>query len=147
MASPLTLTRIATSPAGLQGTMRVLLLTTLLLLGCEKASTPKPAATPSAPAVTAKAPRPVRGEEARKAVAAGAVLLDVRTVDEFQELHLEGARNVPLHELGGALASLPKDKPVVVYCAVGSRSATAASLLAQAGYEVLNLGAMANWNQ
>lgn len=127
--------------------MRALLLLSLALVvvGCEKEKAPAPAAP--APTTAVKAPRQVRGEEARKAVAAGAVLLDVRTVDEFQELHLEGARNVPLHELGGALGTLAKDKPVVVYCAVGSRSATAAMLLARAGYDVLNLGAMANWNQ
>jgi phage shock protein E len=118
------------------------------LLGCQKEAA-KPAAPPppAAPPVAVKQPRQVMGQEARAAVASGATLLDVRTVDEFQELHLEGAKNVPLHELAGALASLPKDKPVVVYCAVGSRSATAAMILSRAGYDVLNLGAMGNWNQ
>lgn len=119
-----------------------------MLAACQKAPAPPP--TPaSAPAAqpVAKLPRMVMGQEARAAVAAGATLLDVRTVDEFQELHLDGAKNVPLHELGRSLASVPKDKPVVVYCAVGSRSATAAMMLSRAGYDVLNLGAMANWNQ
>lgn len=112
-----------------------------LLAACEKPA-PAAAAPPAA-----NAPRSVSGADAKALVTAGATLLDVRTVDEFQELHLPGAKNVPLHELGGALASLPKDKPVVVYCAVGARSASAAALLAKAGYEVHNLGAMGNWNR
>ncbi len=87
------------------------------------------------------------GAEAKKFVAAGAVFLDVRTPDEFSELHLDGARNLPLSDLQRALPTLPKDKPIVVYCAVGSRSAMAASILAAAGFDVKNLGAMGNWNQ
>lgn len=114
-----------------------------LLSACEKPAAP--AQAPSAPA--ANAPRSATGAQARALVAAGATLLDVRTVDEFDELHLPGAKNVPLHTLVGELASLPKDKPVVVYCAVGSRSASAASILAKAGYEVHNLGGMGNWNR
>ncbi|HEY1087383.1 MAG TPA: rhodanese-like domain-containing protein [Archangium sp.] len=93
------------------------------------------------------APRSVTGVEAKAKVSAGATLLDVRTVDEFKELHIDGARNVPLAELEGALASIPKDKPVVVYCAVGGRSAKAATLLAGKGYDVVNLGAMGNWDK
>jgi phage shock protein E len=93
------------------------------------------------------APRSVTGAEAKAKVAAGATLLDVRTVDEFKELHIDGARNVPLADLEGALASIPKDKPVVVYCAVGGRSAKAATLLAGKGYDVVNLGAMGNWDK
>lgn len=124
-----------------------LVVSSAALLGCQKEAAAKPATPPSAPPVAVKQPRQVMGQEARAAVASGATLLDVRTIDEFQELHLDGAKNVPLHELAGALASLPKDKPVVVYCAVGSRSATAAMILSRAGYDVLNLGAMGNWNQ
>lgn len=131
--------------------MRTLLVMSALLLtaSCEPSGaagslpSPPPTVAPPAP----RAPSLVYGHQARALVASGATLLDVRTIGEFDELHLDGALNIPLHELGGALGSLRKDRPVVVYCAVGSRSATAAGFLARAGYEVHNLGAMANWNR
>ena len=110
----------------------------------------KPAAGPTSSqgsATTEKAPRAVMGAEARAAVTKGATLLDVRTVDELQELHIPGAANVPLDQLFDRLGAVPKDRPVVVYCAVGSRSSVAAALLAKAGYDVLDLGGMGNWNR
>lgn len=125
-------------------TSRLLLLTTALALSaCQEAAAPPSAA----PAQQERQPKSVLGTEARALVGSGAVLLDVRTPDEFNELHLEGAQNIPLQELGRSLGSLPKDKPIVVYCAVGSRSAVAAGLLAKSGYDVRNLGAMENWKR
>ncbi len=126
--------------------MRTLLLLSALSLAACQESTPPP--VPAAqPAPQARQPRTVLGAEARALVNQGALLVDVRTPDEFNELHVEGARNIPLNELGGALGSLPKDKPIVVYCAVGSRATVAAGLLARSGYDVRNLGAMENWNR
>jgi rhodanese-related sulfurtransferase len=122
------------------------LLAAITVTSCQQ-SAPAAAAAPPAPAAQARRPRAVMGAEARALVGAGAVLVDVRTVDEFAELHVEGARNIPLSELGGALGTLPKDKPIIVYCAVGSRSAVAANMLASAGHDALNLGAMENWNR
>lgn len=125
---------------------RLLLLAAALALSACQESASSPAAAPAAPQQDLQ-PKSVLGTEARALVGAGAVLVDVRTADEFNELHLEGARNIPLHELGRSLGSLPKDKPIVVYCAVGSRSAAAAGLLAKSGYVVRNLGAMENWKR
>jgi len=122
----------------------LLLLTFSLVTACEK---PPPAARAPSSALVVRPARPILGQDARALVSAGATLLDVRTVDEFRDLHLPGATNVPLHLLGGALGSLSKEKPIIVYCAVGSRSASAAGLLASAGFEVHNLGAMGNWEQ
>lgn len=128
--------------------MRTLLFASLVaasLTACqEKAAAP---ASGQAPAAAVKTPLAVQGAEARAAVTKGATLLDVRTVDEFQELHLPGATNLPLDQLFDRLASVPKDRPVVVYCAVGSRSSVAAALLAKAGYDVMDLGGMGNWNR
>lgn len=128
--------------------MRTLLFVSLVavsLTACqEQAAAP---ASGQAAAAAVKAPRAVMGAEARAAVTKGATLLDVRTVDEFQELHLPGAANVPLDQLFDRLGAVPKDRPVVVYCAVGSRSSVAAALLAKAGYDVLDLGGMGNWNR
>jgi len=84
--------------------------------------------------------------EARDLVAHGAVLLDVRTPDEFRMKHLEGALNVPVDELRGRLADLPpKNVKLVVYCQSGARSAAATQVLKAAGYSVYDLGGMGNW--
>lgn len=80
-------------------------------------------------------------------VADGATLLDVRTPGEFRQGHVEGAVNVPIDELEGRLAEVPTDHPVVVYCLSGGRSASAARLLGERGYDVLDLGAMSNWSR
>jgi rhodanese-related sulfurtransferase len=67
-------------------------------------------------------------------------LLDVRTPAEFREAHLEGARLIPIDQLSRRLAEIPRDQRVLVYCAVGSRSAQAFNLLVRRGYpEVYNL--------
>ncbi|MBK7579390.1 MAG: rhodanese-like domain-containing protein [Myxococcales bacterium] len=89
----------------------------------------------------------VSPSDARALVEGGALLLDVRTPGEYSSGHLPNAVNVPLGELGAKEAGLaPKDRPIVVYCASGVRSAAAESLLRRAGYaKVKNLGAMSRW--
>ena len=57
-------------------------------------------------------------------------LLDVRQPKEYEAGHLAGAKLIPLKELPGRLDELEKEKPVIVYCAVGGRSKAAAQLLA-----------------
>ena len=67
-------------------------------------------------------------------------LLDVRTPQEFQQGRLAGARLIPIDQIVQRLDELPKDRPILVYCAVGSRSAQVFSFLARRGYaEVYNL--------
>lgn len=92
-------------------------------------------------------PSTVTGADARRMVAAGATLLDVRTPDEFRDGHLEGARNIPVAELDGRIGEVPRGRPVVVYCASGSRSARATSVLRGAGYDARNLGPMDAWGR
>ena len=57
-------------------------------------------------------------------------LLDVRQPKEYEEGHLAGAKLIPLKELPARLGELEKEKPVIVYCAIGGRSKAAAQLLA-----------------
>lgn len=77
----------------------------------------------------------VSPESARRLVAEGAILLDVRTPEEFAAGHLEGAVNIPVHEVEARLGELPdRDKPVVVYCRSGRRSAQAKAVLERSGY-------------
>jgi rhodanese-related sulfurtransferase len=67
-------------------------------------------------------------------------LLDVRTPDEYRQAHLRGAVLIPVAEIERRLAEVPKNNPVVVYCAVGSRSGAVARYLAGKGYgEVYNM--------
>lgn len=89
----------------------------------------------------------VSSSRAKTLVAEGALLVDVRTPEEFASGHLEGAINIPVHELTARLASLgPKSQPVVLYCRSGARSSRAQAALRKLGYEaVYNLGAMSRW--
>lgn len=74
-------------------------------------------------------------------------VLDVRTPREWQTRRLAGSVNVPLNRLGDSLERVPRDRPVVVHCASGYRSAIAASLLRRDGLaEVSDLvGGLAAW--
>lgn len=70
----------------------------------------------------------------------GVFLLDVRTPDEYQQARLSGAHLIPIDQIGGRLGELPTDRPILVYCAVGSRSAQVFNFLTRRGYpEVYNL--------
>jgi len=81
--------------------------------------------------------------EVLRRIQAGAKIVDVRTPGEFARGAYPGAINVPLAELGERLDRIPKERPVVVYCASGMRSASAARLLARAGYaDVVNGGGL-----
>ena len=72
------------------------------------------------------------------------VVLDVRTPAEHAEGHIPGTHfNIDVLEDGyteTALKTLPKDKPVALYCRSGNRSKNAARILAENGYQVLELG-------
>jgi len=87
------------------------------------------------------------GEEARRMVAGGARLVDVRTRAEFDGGHVAGAVNIPVQELERRMKELePKDRPIVLYCQSGMRSARAMRMLKSAGFaSVHNLGAMSRW--
>ena len=75
------------------------------------------------------------------------LLIDVRTAQEWSDGHIDGAMNIPLSQLSERLAELPADRPLIVYCASGYRSAIAASLLRRAGRpDVANVvGGLAAW--
>lgn len=89
----------------------------------------------------------ITGEEARVLVADGAVLLDVRTSTEYAAGHIAGAVNISVAGLATQLDAVgPRDRPVVVYCRSGKRSARAKRVLREAGFsEVYDLGAMRRW--
>jgi len=79
----------------------------------------------------------------REKIALGATILDVRTPGEYRSGAYPGAINIPLQELPRRLGELSKEKPVVVYCASGGRSAAATSVMRQAGFpDVVNAGGL-----
>ena len=86
------------------------------------------------------------GEEAKKLVQQGALLLDVRTTEEYAGGHIQGAINIPVQNLEARLSEVPKDKAVVVYCRSGGRSHRAKELLKNKGHtQVYDIGGMGNW--
>ena len=74
-----------------------------------------------------------------------AIVIDVRTADEYNTEHIEGAINIPVDNISNL--NYDKDTLIIVYCASGMRSATAAEKLVDLGYtKVHNLdGGLINW--
>ena len=71
----------------------------------------------------------------------GATILDVRTVKEFNEAHIEGAVNIPVEELKARIAEAKKLKqPVLAHCRSGRRSGRATKILNKAGIKTYNAG-------
>ena len=66
-------------------------------------------------------------------------VLDVREVEEFEALHLEGDQNLPLGQLADIFDRLDKDLLYYVICKSGMRSARACQFLAEKGYDVINV--------
>jgi rhodanese-related sulfurtransferase len=75
-------------------------------------------------------------------------LIDVREPDEWEAGRIEGARHIPMSELGGRLDELDDGRPVVAVCRSGARSDRVAEALRARGYDAHNLdGGMLAWEQ
>lgn len=76
-------------------------------------------------------------------------LVDVRTPEEFSEGHLENAINIDVtaDDFDAKVASLDKEKPVMVYCKSGGRSAKASARLKELGFKTITdlEGGITNW--
>jgi rhodanese-related sulfurtransferase len=118
----------------------------VLAAGCSK-SEPTQSAQPAQTAAPAR-PDPTKDPAAaRKLIAEGAVVLDVRTPEEFADGHLPNATNIPHHRVAANIADVDKlvgadkGKPIVLYCASGGRASQARQALQAAGYSnVVNGG-------
>ena len=74
-------------------------------------------------------------------------VLDVRRASEFQTGHIAGATNMAHTRMLARLSEIPRDRPLLVNCQLGSRSARACSLLARHGFTCTNLaGGMSAWS-
>lgn len=81
----------------------------------------------------------VHYDQVDKLLADGAILVDVREKIEVAMGDIQGSINIPLGELRERLSELPKDKPIYVSCQVGVRGYLATRILAEHGFESLNL--------
>ena len=78
----------------------------------------------------------------------GALLIDVRTEEEYRTGHIPNSILIPIDDLSSRLGELPTDKSTVliVYCRTGRRSAAAADILREAGYtRIYDLGGIVSW--
>lgn len=97
------------------------------------------------------APRPVPSVdplEARTLVERGnALIVDVRDDDERAEARIPGALHIPLNEIRERAHELPQDRPVILQCRSGNRSAGATRTLLELGFaNVRNLkGGISDW--
>jgi hydroxyacylglutathione hydrolase/adenylyltransferase/sulfurtransferase len=78
----------------------------------------------------------------------GLQMIDVRESYEREAGHIEGTRHIALVELSEAAATLERERPVVFYCRVGSRSMMAAQALRASGFEAYSMqGGLVRWAQ
>lgn len=97
--------------------------------------------------IGASGPARIDPDEARQLIEAGAVLVDVRSPQEFGSGHLPNAVNVPVDELADRIDEIRGyAQPVIVYCASGMRSNRAAGILRGAEVaDVHDLGSKSRW--
>ena len=79
-------------------------------------------------------PATVSVDKAYSMVQGGAFVLDVRTVEEWNEFHAPGATLIPLDELASRLDEVPRDRQIVVVCRSGNRSQQGRDILLAAGF-------------
>ena len=86
--------------------------------------------------VLAGSGNPEAARQAWPMIEQGALLIDVRTTEEFEQGHVEGALNIPYQEIDKLMSAIGTDKtrPVVVYCRSGNRSGKAKVVLETKGY-------------
>ncbi len=78
-------------------------------------------------------PATVSVEDAAQRFDQGAFLLDVRTVEEWNQGHIDGAVLIPLDELSSRIDEVPTDQDVLIICRSGNRSGQARDILRAAG--------------
>jgi len=75
----------------------------------------------------------------------GAVIVDVRTPQEFKSGHVKGSKNIPLQKIGNSISKL-KGKEVILVCRSGGRAGSAKGTLGRSGIVAHNAGAWQNLN-
>ena len=83
---------------------------------------------------------------AKEKIKQGALVIDVRTPDEFAAGHYDNATNIPVSDIAGRVAEIGgTNRAIVVYCAAGVRAAKAKAILQKAGFsDVTNAGGLSD---
>jgi rhodanese-related sulfurtransferase len=122
-----------------------LLLAVILVAGCASNSTPLASVaggspTPGMAATISVADAAVLRDD-------GAVIIDVREPDEWAAGHIPGAILIPLGELPSRLDDVPPNRPIVVVCRSGNRSAQGRDILIEAGFPAVTSldGGLNDW--
>jgi len=79
-------------------------------------------------------PTEISAAQAYQKYSEGALFLDVRSQDEWNQAHIANSVNIPLDELKNYQNELPKNKDIVVVCLVGKRSQEGMTILQNAGF-------------
>ena len=79
----------------------------------------------------------IQWNQVNEAKKQGALLLDVRTKEEFELGHIEGAINIPVDNLRNSLQTLNPKQDIIVYCAIGLRGYLAYRILEQNGFTAI----------
>ena len=121
-----------------------------LISGCGQQATPAPAISANSEIDLATLPAlldPATVNQLRER--ADVLLIDVREQAEYNEGHIPGITLIPMGEIPGRLAEIPKDKTVVVTCRSGNRSSQVASYLQQQGFTNIHdlQGGIVAWQQ
>lgn len=75
----------------------------------------------------------------------GAIIVDVRSPQEFKSGHVKGSKNIPLQNINGSIKQL-QGKEVILVCLSGGRAGSAKSILQKNGISAHNAGAWRNLN-
>ena len=127
-----------------------LIIIVALISGCGQQATPAPATAANGEIDLATLPAlldPATVNQLRER--ADVLLIDVREQAEYNEGHIPGITLIPMGEIPGRLAEIPKDKTVVVTCRSGNRSSQVASYLQQQGFTNIHdlQGGIVAWQQ
>ncbi len=132
--------------------LRLALTLATIGLGCSMAESTSTGSVASADSTAESLPDRDSALAHRLVEQEGAILLDVRTRQEFADGHIPGAINIPHTEIGArmdeivAVAGTQDDTAIVVYCRTGRRAGLAKELLLRRGpWPVTNLGGMSDW--
>ncbi|BDB44915.1 MULTISPECIES: rhodanese-like domain-containing protein [Mycobacterium] len=91
-------------------------------------------------------PPAVSAVDAVRLVGEGALVVDVRREFEWKRVHIPSAVHMPLETLADRGLQLPEDRLIITFCTGGLRSAGAANLLVENGFEAVNMsGGLIHW--
>lgn len=118
-----------------------------LLGGQPQPARPAPPPTPE-PEEIAVPELAVTELQAALAGAAPPLILDVREQYEWNQVHIADALHIPMNEVPARLGDLPRDRPIAVLCAHGSRSYGVTHYLREQGFDAWNVaGGITQWQR